>query len=101
MNANLDLNIDVVWPEPKQSGLIDSILRHYYLPPVIFGAYARIIYSLLNPNVDIIYPTSTAVAVNPDDGSEMKTCIDGKQRLTSIQRYVCNSRCSPAFWFVY
>ncbi|EPS97903.1 hypothetical protein FOMPIDRAFT_17561, partial [Fomitopsis schrenkii] len=27
---------DVVWPETKQSGLIDSILRNYYIPPVIF-----------------------------------------------------------------
>lgn len=23
-----------------------------------------------------------------DDGSELRTCIDGKQRLTSIQRYI-------------
>ncbi|KAG1734568.1 hypothetical protein EDB19DRAFT_1638848 [Suillus lakei] len=28
---------DVVWPELKQSGLIDSMLRNYYMPPVIFG----------------------------------------------------------------
>ncbi|EIW77493.1 hypothetical protein CONPUDRAFT_61475 [Coniophora puteana RWD-64-598 SS2] len=28
---------DVVWPESKQCGLIDSILRNYYIPPVIFG----------------------------------------------------------------
>lgn len=28
---------DVVWPELKQSGLIDSVLRNYYIPPVIFG----------------------------------------------------------------
>ncbi|KAG1760256.1 hypothetical protein EDD22DRAFT_1051686 [Suillus occidentalis] len=55
---------DVVWPESKQSGLIDSMLRNYYMPPVIFAV-------------------STA-----DDGSELRTCIDGKQRLTSIQRYM-------------
>jgi hypothetical protein len=29
---------DVVWQEEKQSGLIDSILRNYYIPPIIFGA---------------------------------------------------------------
>lgn len=28
---------DVVWPEVKQSGLIDSVLRNYYIPPIIFG----------------------------------------------------------------
>ncbi|KIK82235.1 hypothetical protein PAXRUDRAFT_724082 [Paxillus rubicundulus Ve08.2h10] len=55
---------DVVWHEEKQSGLIDSILRNYYIPPVIF-----------------------AVAFQ-EDGSELRTCIDGKQRLTSIQRFI-------------
>jgi hypothetical protein len=54
----------VVWPELKQSGLIDSMLRNYYMPPIIFAV-------------------STA-----DDGSELRTCIDGKQRLTSIQRFM-------------
>ncbi|KAI9462077.1 hypothetical protein HD554DRAFT_2027786 [Boletus coccyginus] len=28
---------DVVWQEEKQSGLIDSVLRNYYIPPIIFG----------------------------------------------------------------
>ncbi|KAI9568313.1 hypothetical protein HD554DRAFT_2172402 [Boletus coccyginus] len=28
---------DVVWPESKQIGLIDSILRNFYVPPIIFG----------------------------------------------------------------
>lgn len=55
---------DVVWPELKQSGLIDSMLRNYYMPPIIFAV-------------------STA-----DDGTELRTCIDGKQRLTSIQRFM-------------
>jgi hypothetical protein len=29
---------DVVWVESKQIGLIDSVFRNYYLPPIIFGA---------------------------------------------------------------
>ena len=29
---------DIVWPEAKQIGLIDSILRNFYIPPVIFGS---------------------------------------------------------------
>ena len=54
--------IDVVWPEAKQIGIIDSVFRNFYIPPVIF-------------------------AVNTfEDGSETKTCIDGKQRLTSIHK---------------
>ena len=27
---------DIVWPEAKQVGLIDSIFRNFYIPPVIF-----------------------------------------------------------------
>ncbi|KAJ3764390.1 hypothetical protein EV360DRAFT_31608 [Lentinula raphanica] len=52
---------DVVWTKEKQTGLIDSIYRNYYIPPIIF-----------------------AVSID-DDGFEHRTCIDGKQRLTSIQ----------------
>ncbi|KAJ3812586.1 hypothetical protein F5876DRAFT_37066, partial [Lentinula aff. lateritia] len=66
---NSDINLepeyqrDVVWAKEKQTNLIDSILRNFYIPPIIF-----------------------AVATD-EDGFESKTCIDGKQRLTSIQRY--------------
>ncbi|ETW76345.1 hypothetical protein HETIRDRAFT_237652, partial [Heterobasidion irregulare TC 32-1] len=56
-----DYQRDVVWPETKQIGLIDSIFRNYYIPPVIF-------------------------CDTTDDGTETRTCIDGKQRLTSIQK---------------
>ncbi|KAI0776980.1 hypothetical protein BD413DRAFT_444302, partial [Trametes elegans] len=52
---------DVVWTETKQVGLIDSLFRNFYIPPVIFAVKTH------------------------DDGSETRTCIDGKQRLTSIQ----------------
>lgn len=34
----LDVAIDVVWPEAKQVGIIDSIFRNFYIPPVIFGS---------------------------------------------------------------
>jgi hypothetical protein len=34
----LDVVIDVVWPEAKQIGIIDSIFRNFYIPPVIFGS---------------------------------------------------------------
>ncbi|KZT20345.1 hypothetical protein NEOLEDRAFT_1140938 [Neolentinus lepideus HHB14362 ss-1] len=67
-NADIDLNPDyqreVVWPEVKQSALVDSLMRHYYVPPVIL-----------------------AVKVD-EEGAEHRTCIDGKQRLTSIQKFM-------------
>ncbi|KAI0067409.1 hypothetical protein BV25DRAFT_1819733 [Artomyces pyxidatus] len=55
---------DVVWPESKQIGLIDSVFRNYYVPPIIFAV-------------------NTA-----DDGTETRVCIDGKQRLTSLQKFM-------------
>ncbi|KAJ7148226.1 hypothetical protein C8R46DRAFT_1128088 [Mycena filopes] len=66
-NGDIDLDPEyqreVVWPESKQIGIIDSIFRNFYIPPVIFAVNTH------------------------DDGTEMRTCIDGKQRLTSIHRH--------------
>ncbi|KAK0442485.1 uncharacterized protein EV420DRAFT_1578194 [Desarmillaria tabescens] len=64
INLDPEYQRDVVWTQQKQTGLIDSVLRNFYIPPVIF-------------------------AVNSfDDGTETRTCIDGKQRLTSIHRFM-------------
>ncbi|KAG2155210.1 uncharacterized protein EDB93DRAFT_1129448 [Suillus bovinus] len=64
INLEPEYQRDVVWPEAKQVGLIDSILRNFYIPPVIFVSHQH------------------------PDGSETKTCVDGKQRLTSIYRFM-------------
>ncbi|OAX39582.1 hypothetical protein K503DRAFT_865303 [Rhizopogon vinicolor AM-OR11-026] len=73
---------DVVWPESKQIGLIDSIFRNFYIPPVIF-------------------------AVTKDDQDEtIRICVDGKQRLTSIQKFLDgliphrDIHTKKSFWFV-
>ncbi|KAF5319363.1 hypothetical protein D9619_008672 [Psilocybe cf. subviscida] len=54
----------VVWTDKKQSELINSIFDNYYVPPVVF----------------------TVLRLN--DGGETRTCIDGKQRLTSICQFM-------------
>ncbi|KZS99585.1 uncharacterized protein LAESUDRAFT_816905 [Laetiporus sulphureus 93-53] len=59
-----DYQPEVVWPESKQIGLIDSILRNFYVPPLIFAVVYR------------------------EDSSERRVCIDGKQHLTSIFRFL-------------
>ena len=41
--------VDVVWSEQKQIGLIDSVFRNYYIPPIIFGQPAISRSSLLKP----------------------------------------------------
>jgi len=63
ISLEADYQRDVVWNDAKQSGLIDSVYRDYFIPPVLF-------------------------AVHEIDGEDVKICIDGKQRLTSIQRFM-------------
>ncbi|KAI0712931.1 hypothetical protein C8T65DRAFT_774412 [Cerioporus squamosus] len=54
---------EVVWPEAKQMKLLDSIWRNYYVPPIVFAV------------------------IRDEDGEEVRCCVDGKQRLTSIQKF--------------
>ncbi|KAF8966104.1 hypothetical protein BDZ97DRAFT_718075 [Flammula alnicola] len=56
--------IGVVWNDAKQTALIGSIFSNYYVPPIVF------------------------TVVRKSDGSEMRICIDGKQRLTSMYRFL-------------
>ncbi|KAH6894867.1 hypothetical protein BKA70DRAFT_1232459 [Coprinopsis sp. MPI-PUGE-AT-0042] len=78
-NQDIDLDAeyqrDVVWPDAKQISLIDSIFRNFYVPPVIFATKQH------------------------DDGSETKICIDGKQRLTSIRRFMDGQTKTPEKWW--
>ncbi|KAJ2918858.1 hypothetical protein MD484_g1476, partial [Candolleomyces efflorescens] len=64
INLDADYQRDVVWNDVKQSNLIGSIFQNYYVPPIIFATQPL------------------------DDGSEIKVCIDGKQRLTSMRRFM-------------
>jgi hypothetical protein len=52
----------VVWTKDRQSGLIDSLMENYYVPPIIF---------------------------NKKSGpKQMLVCVDGKQRLSSIKAFI-------------
>ena len=61
---HVDGGQDVVWPTNKQIGLIDSIFRNFYIPPVVFAVQ------------------------KDEEGEEVRVCVDGKQRLTSIQKFI-------------
>ncbi|KAJ4481280.1 hypothetical protein J3R30DRAFT_3287525, partial [Lentinula aciculospora] len=64
IDVNPEYQRDVVWKQEKQMMLIDTVWTNHYVPPVIFS---------------IIYD---------DNGAEVKKiCLDGKQRLTSLQLY--------------
>lgn len=56
---------DVVWSEQKQMNLIESIATGYPIPFLIFRRW-----------------------YDPQLGKTYRVCIDGKQRLTSLQRFM-------------
>ncbi|KAH7888574.1 hypothetical protein F5I97DRAFT_1803315 [Phlebopus sp. FC_14] len=82
IDLNPSYQRDVVWPESKQIGLIDSIFRNFYVPPIIFAVQ------------------------KDEDGETVRVCVDGKQRLTSIQKFLDgliphrDSHTKKSFWFV-
>lgn len=49
------LQTDVVWADSKQVGLIDSLFRNFYVPPVVFAV------------------------TKDEDGATIRICVDGKQ----------------------
>jgi uncharacterized protein DUF262 len=55
---------DIVWPTGKQMEIIDSLYHNFYIPPVIFAV------------------------MRDEDGEEVRICVDGKQRLTSIVKFL-------------
>ncbi|KAI8056282.1 uncharacterized protein B0P05DRAFT_591351 [Gilbertella persicaria] len=55
----------VVWESAKMSELVDSILNNYYIPPLLF-------------------------ATRKIRGKQTRIVIDGKQRLTSMRRFMRN-----------
>lgn len=57
----------VVWNELKQSAIIESIMRHYYVPPILLSAKEA-----------------------KNEGDPEYICIDGKQRLSSVYRFMNN-----------
>lgn len=69
-SGDIDLEPDyqrnVVWTEEKQSNLVSSLLSHFYIPPILLSAH----------------PNSSS--------GHQYTCIDGKQRLSSIKLFMQN-----------
>jgi len=67
MNISPDYQRDVVWTTDRMIHLVDSLFNNFYVPPLIFKVV-----------------TGTA-----EEGKRRawRTCIDGKQRLTTIQQF--------------
>ncbi|CBQ69531.1 conserved hypothetical protein [Sporisorium reilianum SRZ2] len=58
----------VVWLADKQSAVIESIMRHYYVPPVLLSVQSH----------------------EGPGGETLYVCIDGKQRISSICAFLDN-----------
>ncbi|KAF8063460.1 hypothetical protein FPV67DRAFT_1672482 [Lyophyllum atratum] len=67
IDLNPEYQRDVVWTDQNQGYLIDSLMHNYAVFPLIF-----------------------AVRPRPEDGREIMVCIDGKQRITAIQKFMEN-----------
>ena len=53
--------------------IIDSLFHNFYVPPVIFAV------------------------MQDEDGEEVRVCVDGKQRLTSIVKFLDGHVCTPLY----
>ncbi|KAI9755319.1 MAG: hypothetical protein M4579_004321 [Chaenotheca gracillima] len=62
---------EVVWTDDRMSGLVDSLFENYYIPPVIFNTYEV-----------------EKVGGAPGEKTLKRVCVDGKQRLSSIQKFM-------------
>ncbi|KLO14629.1 hypothetical protein SCHPADRAFT_850808 [Schizopora paradoxa] len=62
IDVNPEYQRDVVWPAEKQCALIESIFLNYYVPPLLF-------------------------VVKNTEEEVVRVCMDGKQRLTSVQMF--------------
>lgn len=62
IDLNADYQRDVVWPTNKQSALIDSLINYVHVPELVF--------------------------CTRNSESEDLICMDGKQRITSIKRFM-------------
>jgi len=68
LDINPGYQRDIVWSGQQMSGLINSLLENYYVPPVLF-----------NKTQIILADGSTRIK---------RVCVDGKQRLSSIKAFV-------------
>ncbi|KAF2257309.1 hypothetical protein BU26DRAFT_41383 [Trematosphaeria pertusa] len=76
---------DVVWTADRMTGLIDSLMENYYIPPIILNKKTRIA-------EDGVAPKHTLI------------CVDGKQRLSSVKAFIkgmipCHDHLGAKWWF--
>ncbi|KAL5418227.1 hypothetical protein PMIN03_001206 [Paraphaeosphaeria minitans] len=81
IDINPEYQREVVWTADRMSQLIDSLMENYYIPPIIFNRQAQ-----------------------EETGETTLVCVDGKQRLSSVQAFVrgiipCSDIRGEKWWF--
>ncbi|KAF2263407.1 hypothetical protein CC78DRAFT_617666 [Lojkania enalia] len=77
---------EVVWTAERMTGLVDSLMEEYYIPPIILNKKRR-------PTQDGEAPRYTLV------------CVDGKQRLSSVKAFIeglipCHDHRGEKWYFI-
>ncbi|KAF7571153.1 repeatmulti-domain protein [Pyrenophora tritici-repentis] len=83
INVDPEYQREVVWTAERMTGLIDSLMENYYIPPIILNSQSN-----------------TASG----NGKDTLVCVDGKQRLSSVRAFVkgmipCHDCRGEKWWF--
>ncbi|KAH8717099.1 hypothetical protein GQ44DRAFT_712861 [Phaeosphaeriaceae sp. PMI808] len=85
IDVDPDYQREVVWTADGMTGLINSLMENYYIPPII-----------LNRKTSITQPNGELGVVH--------ICVDGKQRLSSVKAFIkgvipCHDHRGEKWWF--
>ncbi|KAH6618677.1 hypothetical protein C7974DRAFT_400627 [Boeremia exigua] len=76
---------EVVWAADRMTGLVNSLMENFYIPPIILNKKPR-------------------QAQDPSAPKETLVCVDGKQRLSSVLAFIkgmipCHDHRGEKWWF--
>lgn len=84
INVEPEYQREVVWTAERMTGLIDSLMENFYIPPII-----------LNKKIHRSQASGKGYTL---------VCIDGKQRLSSVRAFIkgmipCHDHCGEKWYF--
>ncbi|KAF2131080.1 hypothetical protein P153DRAFT_430331 [Dothidotthia symphoricarpi CBS 119687] len=76
---------EVVWTAERMTGLVDSLMENFYIPPIILNKKPEVVQNGGPPTASFI-------------------CVDGKQRLSSVLAFIkgiipCHDHRGEKWWF--
>ncbi|KAF1962729.1 hypothetical protein CC80DRAFT_96646 [Byssothecium circinans] len=84
IDINPEYQREVVWTAERMTGLINSLMENYYIPPIILN--------------------KKSLPAGNGRLQQISVCVDGKQRLSSVQAFIkgiipCNDRRGEKWYF--